>query len=144
MNYLTTERSLDSQATWAIAVLDLFFRHGIHGFLYKQALEDVQSTGAGIKYLYCTYTLMDTSTNMHFPPLLSSFPNTALGQQHKQLSFKTCHIVYQHYIWCAQCWHAYSLIYTLPNETSSRDICVYLKRTKSLFACRAMSIGEYL
>ena len=50
---LTTERSLDSQATRFIAVLGLFFQHVTNECLYNQALEDVRSTGAGIKCLYC-------------------------------------------------------------------------------------------
>ena len=45
---LTTERSFDSQATWVIDELFLFYLHAIHGRLYNQALADVRSTGAGI------------------------------------------------------------------------------------------------
>ena len=34
MDDLTTKRSFHSQATWAVDVLGLFFRHVIHGCLY--------------------------------------------------------------------------------------------------------------
>ena len=33
---------------------DFNFRHVVHWSLYNQALAVVRSTGAGIKYLYCT------------------------------------------------------------------------------------------
>ena len=49
MNILTTECSFDSQTMWVIYVLGV-----IHWCLYNQALEDVRSTGVGIKILYCT------------------------------------------------------------------------------------------
>ena len=55
MDYLTTERSFDSQVTWVIDVIGLFFWHVIHGCLYNQALEDVWLTGARIKCLYSTF-----------------------------------------------------------------------------------------
>ena len=42
------ERSFDSQATWLIDELSLFFRHVVHGCLYNQTLADIRSTGAGI------------------------------------------------------------------------------------------------
>ena len=49
MNDLSTECSIDSQATWVIDVLGLF---------YNQAVADVWSTGAGIKCLY--YMILTT------------------------------------------------------------------------------------
>ena len=52
MDDLKTERTFDSQSTWVIDVLGLFF---IHGCLYNQALADVRSTCARIKCLYCKY-----------------------------------------------------------------------------------------
>ena len=56
--YLTTERSFVSQATsWVTDVLTLFFKHIIHWCLYNLALADVRSTGAGIKCVYCTFSL---------------------------------------------------------------------------------------
>ena len=51
---LTVERRFNSQATWAIEVLGLFFWRVIYVCLYNNALPDVRSTGAGIKCLYCT------------------------------------------------------------------------------------------
>ena len=53
MDDLTTERSFDSQATWAIEVLGLSFDISSMG-VYNQALADVRSTDAGIICLYCT------------------------------------------------------------------------------------------
>ena len=50
---LTTESSFDSQATWVIDVLGLLFWNVVHVCLYKQALTDVRSTVARIKFLYC-------------------------------------------------------------------------------------------
>ena len=47
---LTTDRCFYSQATCVINVLGLFFWTVIHGCLYNQALDDVRSTGAGIKF----------------------------------------------------------------------------------------------
>ena len=54
MSDLTTERSFDSQGRGVIDVLGLYFWHVIDGCLYSRALDDVRSTGAGIKCLYCT------------------------------------------------------------------------------------------
>ena len=53
---LATERSFDSQATWVIDVLrlSLLSLYNFHGYVYNQTLADDLSTGAGIKYLYCT------------------------------------------------------------------------------------------
>ena len=45
--------TIAAQPTWVIDVLGLLFWHVIHGCLYNRALADVQSTGAGIKCLYC-------------------------------------------------------------------------------------------
>ena len=56
MDAITTESSFDLQATWVVDVLGLSFLHVICGCLYNQALADVQSSGAGTKGLYCTYT----------------------------------------------------------------------------------------
>ena len=53
MDDLTIERSFGSQATWVIDVLGLYFWRVSHGCFYNQAIEDVRSTGAGIKCLYC-------------------------------------------------------------------------------------------
>ena len=53
MDHLTNKRSFDSQDTWVIDVLG-FQKNVIHGYLYKQALADVRSSGAGLKYLYCS------------------------------------------------------------------------------------------
>ena len=39
--------------TWVTDVLDLFFWHVIYRCVYNQALADVRSTGAGIKYIFC-------------------------------------------------------------------------------------------
>ena len=50
---LTTARSFDLLAPWLIDVLGLFLWHSIHEYLYNQVLTDVQSTGEGIKCLYC-------------------------------------------------------------------------------------------
>ena len=52
MDTLITERSIDLQATWAIAWL--IFLHVIYGCLYNQALADVRSTRARIKCLHCS------------------------------------------------------------------------------------------
>ena len=58
MGNLTTEHNFESQATRVIDVLCLFF-DVIRGCLYNQALTDVRSTGAGIKYLFCSTSIMD-------------------------------------------------------------------------------------
>ena len=50
MDDLTAERRFDSKATSGSSMC---FGHVTHGRLYNQALEDVRSTGAGIKCLYC-------------------------------------------------------------------------------------------
>ena len=52
---LTTERSFNSQARWAIDELWLFCWHVIQGCLYNLVLADVRSTRAEIKCLYCNY-----------------------------------------------------------------------------------------
>ena len=49
---LTTERDFDSQATWVIDVLGLYF-DVIQGCGYNEALADDRATGAGIKCIYC-------------------------------------------------------------------------------------------
>ena len=54
MDDLNTECSFDSQTMWVINVLGV-----IHWYLYNQALEDVRSTGAGIKILYCTIVFVN-------------------------------------------------------------------------------------
>ena len=52
---LKTERSFDSQVSWVIDVLCLFSLTCYPWvFQYKEALADVLSTGAGIKYVCCT------------------------------------------------------------------------------------------
>ena len=48
MDDFTTERSFDSQATWVIDVLGLFFDMLYMGVFYNQSLADARSTGAGI------------------------------------------------------------------------------------------------
>ena len=55
MDDLSTERRFDPQALWAIAVICDFLSYDmiIYRFLYKKALTDVRSIGAGIKSLYC-------------------------------------------------------------------------------------------
>ena len=52
MNDLTHELIFDSQATWVVEVLGLFF-----DMLSMGVCTDVRSTGAGIKYLYCIFAL---------------------------------------------------------------------------------------
>ena len=54
MDDITSVRSFDTLAEWVIDVLALFFGHVIHMCLFNQALADIQSTGAGVKCLYCT------------------------------------------------------------------------------------------
>ena len=49
---VTTDRSYDSQATSFIDVFGLFLDMLYMGVLYNQALADVRSTVAGIKYLH--------------------------------------------------------------------------------------------
>ena len=49
MDDLTTESSFVSPATWVINLCGLFLLT-----CYNQALQDVRSTGVGIKCLYCT------------------------------------------------------------------------------------------
>ena len=70
MDELKTERSFDLQATWVIEVLHLSFWHAIHERLYNQAMADIQSTGAGIKCLYCI--LRKLTTYSHLSVALSS------------------------------------------------------------------------
>ena len=50
MDDLTIERSFDTQATWVIDILGLFW-NVTHGSLYNLAQVDVRSTGAGINCL---------------------------------------------------------------------------------------------
>ena len=52
----TTERSFVLQAMWVIYVLGFNFDMLSTNVCYDQALEEVRSTGAGIKCLYCTCT----------------------------------------------------------------------------------------
>ena len=49
------ERAFDSQATWVMGVIGLFFGVLSFAFSYNQALADVRSTGAGIECLYCNF-----------------------------------------------------------------------------------------
>ena len=57
---LTLKRSFDSLAWCVIDVFGLFW-HVMHGCFYHQALADVWSTCAGIKYLYYTSTPIEWS-----------------------------------------------------------------------------------
>ena len=50
----SSQRSFDSQATWVIGVLGLFW-HIINGCLYNQTLADARSTGAAIKCWYVCF-----------------------------------------------------------------------------------------
>ena len=48
MEYVTTERSFESQATCVFDMLGSFLRYVIRGCLHNQALADVWVTGAGV------------------------------------------------------------------------------------------------
>ena len=66
MDNLTTERSFDSQATYFIDALGLFFfGHVIHGWLSNQALVVAQSTDAGIKCTVLSITLSTILVNIN-------------------------------------------------------------------------------
>ena len=52
MDDLITESTLIRNLCVSLMCMACFFWHFIHGCLYNQALADVRSTGAGIKYLY--------------------------------------------------------------------------------------------
>ena len=52
MDDLTTERRVDGQLCGPFMCLAYFSCHVIQRCLYKQALADVRSTGAGIRCLY--------------------------------------------------------------------------------------------
>ena len=53
MDDFITERSFDPEATCVIYVFGSFLDILAWLFLYNQALADVRSTGAEIRWLYC-------------------------------------------------------------------------------------------
>ena len=60
---LPTYRGFGSQATKAIDVLGLLFDIVIHGCFYNQALADVRSIAAGIKFCTVLYIVSTISLN---------------------------------------------------------------------------------
>ena len=55
MDDLTLNLALISKLRGSLVCSAYFLWHVIHGCLYNQALAGARSTGAGIKYLYCSY-----------------------------------------------------------------------------------------